>query len=70
MRTVEQAQDSHIVPRDGHSLDNIFPFCPDVGIAVGEAPVVVSTLARFTARGDNLEVLNMLAPVVLARIPS
>jgi hypothetical protein len=66
LRTVREAEERRIVPLDGHSLNNIFPFCPDVGIAVGEETVVLSTIGLSTMPGDNVGVLNML-PRVLSK---
>ncbi|CCB67767.1 protein of unknown function [Hyphomicrobium sp. MC1] len=56
-----------VVPLDGHSLNNIFPFCQDVGIAVGEGTVVLSTDGPSTGAGDNMRVLNMPPGVVFER---
>lgn len=56
-----------VVPLDGHSLNNIFPFWQDVGIAVGERMVVLSTDGPSTGAGDNMRVLNMPSGVVFER---
>ena len=67
MRTPDRGSERAIVPWDGRSSNNIFPFCPDVGIAVGERMVVLSTLDEPTGPGDNIAVLNSCRPAVLKR---
>jgi hypothetical protein len=66
LRTVREAEERRIVPWDGRSLNNIFPFFADVGIAVGEETVVLSTIGLSLVSGDNVGVLNML-PCVPSR---
>jgi hypothetical protein len=67
LRRVRQRQERLVVPWDGRSSNNIFPFCPDVGIAVGEPMVVLSTRSEPTGCGDNLRVLNKLPHVSFKR---
>jgi hypothetical protein len=64
LRRCRWGLESGVVPLDGHSLNNIFPFCRDVGIAVGERMVVLSTVVPSTGAGDNMRVLNMVPGVV------
>jgi hypothetical protein len=66
LRTVREVEDRRIVPWDGLSLNNIFPFCEDVGIAVGKRMVVLSTFGLSTRQGDNVVVLNR-PPRLLSR---
>lgn len=64
LRRRRRGLESGVLPLDGHSLNNIFPFCRDVGIAVGERMVVLSTVVPSTGAGDNKRVLNMLSAVI------
>lgn len=63
LKTAGQRLEGTVVPWDGRVSNNIFPFCPDVGIAVGEPIVVLSTRMRSTGFGDKARVLNRLPPV-------
>ena len=67
LKTAGQRLEGAVVPWDGRASNNIFPFCPDVGIAVGEPIVVLSTRSGSTGFGDKVGVLNRLPPVSCKR---